>query len=142
MNTGENKRLHLQMIQTIINRMAANSFSLKGWSITIISALFALLTVNKIDVTKVLLISIIPLLVFWILDAYFLRQERLFREFYKKICDTAEDDIDFLMKTKPCPNKIIETLTVLRVAISSTLAIFYGGILILLAIINKSGFIS
>lgn len=30
----ENKLKHLEMLQAIINRMAVNSFSLKGWSVS------------------------------------------------------------------------------------------------------------
>ena len=38
----ENKQFHLQMIQTIISRMAGNSFFIKGWSVTLASAIFVL----------------------------------------------------------------------------------------------------
>ena len=33
---------HLQMIQAVITRMAGNSFLIKGWSVTLVAALFAL----------------------------------------------------------------------------------------------------
>ena len=38
----ENKLKHLEMIQGIINRMASNSFALKGWSVTLVAGIFAL----------------------------------------------------------------------------------------------------
>ena len=38
----ENKRAHLEMIQGVVNRMANNSFLLKGWSVALVSAMFAL----------------------------------------------------------------------------------------------------
>ena len=38
----EKKIQHLQMIQGIINRMASNSFMLKGWAVTLIAGIFAL----------------------------------------------------------------------------------------------------
>ena len=38
----ENKRKHLEFIQSVIARMNSNSFLIKGWSITLVSALFAL----------------------------------------------------------------------------------------------------
>ena len=38
----ERKLKHLEMIQGVINRLAANSFMLKGWSVFLISALFVL----------------------------------------------------------------------------------------------------
>ena len=41
MNT-ENKIRHLEMIQGVINRMASNSFMLKGWAVTLVAGIFAL----------------------------------------------------------------------------------------------------
>lgn len=37
---------HLEFIQYIINRMAKNSFLLKGWTVTIVAAFFALAAQN------------------------------------------------------------------------------------------------
>ena len=68
----------LKIIQDIIKRMAFNSFMLKGWAVTLIVATL-LLKGDKYQV----LIAFIPLVIFWFLDAYFLQQERLYRELYK-----------------------------------------------------------
>lgn len=38
----ELKIRHLEMIQDIINRMAQNSFALKGWAVTLISGILIL----------------------------------------------------------------------------------------------------
>ena len=38
----ESKTKHLEMIQGVINRLSTNSFLLKGWSVVLVSALFAL----------------------------------------------------------------------------------------------------
>ena len=38
----ESKIAYLQMIQAVIARMAGNSFLIKGWSVTLVAALFAL----------------------------------------------------------------------------------------------------
>jgi hypothetical protein len=38
----DKKISHLQMLQAVITRMAGNSFLLKGWSVTLVSAPFAL----------------------------------------------------------------------------------------------------
>jgi hypothetical protein len=38
----ENKLKHLEFIQQAINRMASNLFLLKGWTVTLIAAMFAL----------------------------------------------------------------------------------------------------
>ena len=33
---------HMEMIQGVINRMASNSFALKGWTVTLVAGIFAL----------------------------------------------------------------------------------------------------
>lgn len=76
---------HLEMIQGIITRMNQNSFMLKGWMITIVSALLAIYA-DKGNIGY-LIISIFPILVFWFLDAYYLQQERKFRGIYSDIVE-------------------------------------------------------
>jgi len=74
---------HLNLIQGVINRMAQASFILKGCTATLIVALIALI-VNSSNWWYGL-IGLIPACVFWGLDAYYLRQERLFRELYNQV---------------------------------------------------------
>lgn len=94
----ENKRKHLEMIQGVINRLAGNTFFLRGWAITLIAALFALAA--KDTNLKYILIAYFPVVSFWILDGYFLSQERLFRRLYDKVRKFNEKDINFSMDTK------------------------------------------
>ena len=70
----------LKMVQDVIKRMASNSFMLKGWTVAIISALLLLRLPKTLHLNVV--IPLIPLLTFWWLDAYYLRQERLFRKLH------------------------------------------------------------
>ena len=90
-------QIHLEMIQNIINRLSRNSFLLKGWSVILISAFFALAAANS----KIyfVFLSYFPLVAFWILDAYFLWQERLFRALYDYVRKLQEEDVDFSMNT-------------------------------------------
>ncbi len=93
---NENKLKHLELIQNIITRMANNSFLLKGWNITILAALIGL---NASGLNgKVIFIGFVLILFFWILDAYYLSQERIFRERYEEVRVKSEDKIDFSMK--------------------------------------------
>jgi len=94
----ENKRKHLEFIQGVITRMNTNSFMIKGWVITLVSALFALAVkdANKMYV----LIVYVPIPLFWVLDGFYLSKERQFRELYKKVAGMKEQDIDFLMNIK------------------------------------------
>ena len=88
-----NKIKHLEMIQAVINRMASNSFMLKGWAVTLVSGLFALSA--KEARLPFFFIAYIPILTFWGIDSYYLYQERLYRALYAKVVNTDEKDIDF-----------------------------------------------
>ena len=92
----EKKFKHLDMIQGIINRMASNSFMLKGWAVTLVAGIFAL--ASKDADKCYFLIAYIPILIFWGLDSYYLQQERLYRSLYEKVRKIEEKDIDFSLK--------------------------------------------
>ena len=95
----ENKIKHLEMIQGVINRMASNSFKLKGWAVTLAAGIFAL--ASKEAEKQYYLVVYIPVLVFWVLDAYYLFQERLYRALYNEVRKKDEKSIDFSMNTAP-----------------------------------------
>src|SRR5947199_3605432 len=98
----DNKRKHLEFIQSAVGRMASNLFLLKGWTITLIAALFALAAK---DANKVyFLIAYLPALMFWALDGYFLSQERRFRALYDGVRRLEESETDFSMDTSPFNN--------------------------------------
>jgi hypothetical protein len=90
---NEKKLKHLEFIQNIITRMNANSFLIKGWSVTLVCALFAL-AADKVNL-KFVLIAYLPVIVFWALDGFFLSQEKQYRELYKEVAVKAEEAIDF-----------------------------------------------
>ena len=120
MDSGRLK--HLEMIQQVITRMANNSFLIKGWSLTLLAALLALALRDKIY--QMLWISIIPVTMFWILDSYFLRQERLFRKLYDKYrIQDQETRTDFSMDTSELNSVISSWLCTI---FSTTLLIFHG----------------
>lgn len=89
----DKKMKHLEMIQAIINRMAQNSFMIKGWAITLVVALFAFVG-NKLNIEFVPLIFT-PILLFGGLDAYYLMLEKRYRELYKQTAQKEENAIDF-----------------------------------------------
>ena len=85
-----NKIKHLEFIQSTITRMNQNSFQIKGWMITLVSALLALYASSEKVVY--ILIAIVPTIVFWFLDAYYLQQERRFRGVYNDVAGLSPDD--------------------------------------------------
>src|SRR2546421_3517124 len=111
----EKKLKHLELIQNVINRMANNSFFVKGWCVTLVSVLLALASQNNNP--KYVIIAFLPSIMFWILDAYFLRQERLFRKLYDRVRAQEEDSIDFSMNT----SEFSKTTSWLEAAFSRTL---------------------
>lgn len=91
MDYEEMKLEHLKLIEGIIERMASNSLRLKEWFITITSALVGIcLTKSK---PQLLLVAGVALLAFWVLDAYYLQQERNFRSLYEAIVGDEEQKI-------------------------------------------------
>jgi uncharacterized membrane protein len=119
-----NKHKHLEFVQAAVNRMASNLFLLKGWSVTLIAALFALAAKDANQ--AYVLIAYFPLLIFWFLDAYFLSQERRFRALYNQVRQMNEADIDFSMNTEPFSGDIRNTWA--SALLSPTLFFYYGGL--------------
>lgn len=126
MNLEKEKILlkEIELSQDVIKRMAGNSFLIKGWTITLVVATL-LLKGSKEQV----FISFIPIIGFWFLDAYFLRQERIFREIYKWVIQNrmTSDEFIFDLNPKRFASLVDSSFTIMR---SITLVYFYGAILI------------
>jgi hypothetical protein len=117
----------LGTIQNITNRMAANSFIIKGWTVAVFGIILLLSGTRHLA-----LVAVFALLVFWYLDAYFQRQKKMYRALYKEIVENKLNigDEFFNIETVryeagtevPRPSKLM---------LSKTLLIFYGSILTL-----------
>lgn len=118
----EAKLKHLEFIQEIISRMAGNLFFLRGWTITLIGALLALFSKGNNSDHEIYFL-IVLILVFWILDGYFLAQERLFRDLYNDVRKLKEEEIDFSMDTSGY--KKYKKNTLVYAMFSTTLLVFY-----------------
>lgn len=92
---------NLEMIQSTISRMATHSFALKGWAITLAAALAALMLKEKGGASY--LLGVPAMLCFWGLDAYYLRQERLFRGLFRRLANAESEEAfpRFTMQTFP-----------------------------------------
>ena len=106
----ETKLKHLEMTQGIINRMAGNSFLLKGWSVTLISALFALAA--KDSNPLFLYLAYFPCAAFWSLDGYFLWQEKMYRKLYQNVAGKDAESIDFDMNATKFESEVDSWLSV------------------------------
>jgi len=83
---------HLEFIQAVITRMNTNSFHIKGWTITIVAAFLAVFASTNNELF--ILVSLLPVAVFWILDAYYLMQERKFRGLYNDVAGVSKSPKD------------------------------------------------
>jgi hypothetical protein len=126
----EKKIKHLEMIQSVIERMGNNSFFIKGWSITLVSAIFVVAIQSKEKMFA--LWTLFPAIIFWLLDAFYLRQERLLRALYNHVRKMDEKRIDFSMDTSNIANgKILSKGTgYLSAVLSRTLFPFHGGMIL------------
>ena len=96
---SEDRRKHLEFIQAVIARQAGNSFLVKGWALTVAAAFYGF-AANK-DAWPVAVIGIFASVAFGYLDAFFLRQERLFRCLYKAVIASGSTVSDYSMDTDP-----------------------------------------
>lgn len=110
----------IDLIQAVINRMSYNSFLIKGWGLTLVTLVFSLQK-NPAD----LYLAFVPLLSFWLLDAYFLRQERLYRHLYNWVIQNRLQTEEHLFSLNP-GRFIAKEQSQVRVMLSITLLIFYG----------------
>lgn len=87
-------RQYLQMMQSNIERMATNSANCKTWMVAFVTALMALGSSSIAAARYWLLLGIIPILLFWYLDTFYLHLERAMRnrerDFLNKVA--AGDD--------------------------------------------------
>jgi len=128
-NIKEYMLKEIDIIQDIIKRMAFNSFMIKGWAITLVVVTLLLKGTEKHQVW----IAFIPLVVFWFLDAYFLRQERMYRKLYKWVINNRLKTEEYLFDMNARRFEK-EVQSIPRIMFSITLGWFYGPMAILVII--------
>lgn len=124
------KQKHLEFIQGVINRMSNCSFLIKGWTITIIAAVFGL-AAKDADI-KYIIIAYMVIPFFWLLDAFFLSKERQYRSIYNHVRLVEEKNIDFSMETETFNT---DKNTWIRSFFSGTLNTFYIPLVVIVLII-------
>lgn len=72
---NEDSRLYITMLQSNIERMATNSRNCKAWMITIVTAFMALESAIQ-NINEWILLGILPVVLFWYLDSFYLSLER------------------------------------------------------------------
>ncbi len=113
----------IDLIQDVIRRMSNTSFVIKGWTVTMMGIIFAF----KADINATHFV-LIPIILFWFLDAYFLKHERQYRKLYQWVIDNRLHDDSHLFNLN---TSRFNTQSTFQVMFSFTLALFYGGALLL-----------
>ena len=90
----------IDLIQSCIKRMAQNSFMVKGWLITILAVVFALLP-ERVNLRFLCLLSFIIILCFWYLDGFFLKAERLYRWKYEWVISQRLNSTEYVFDLNP-----------------------------------------
>jgi uncharacterized membrane protein YbaN (DUF454 family) len=122
----------LDILARIVERLSGNSLLIKGWAATLIVA--ALITGN---ISQAPVISLIPWLSFWILDAFYFQREKQYRRLYewvvanRPISDEKVLSMDLARAGKPT--------AVLRLMWSPSEIWFYGpvGVLLVLLLLSR-----
>lgn len=121
---------HLEFIQAVVIRLSTHSFVLKGWAVTLVAALFAL---SARDANSdYVIIAYLPVLVFWMLDAYFLSRERAFRALYDEVRARADGEIDYSMDAS---GFLAGRCTWAESLFSTTLLLFYLPLVVTMLIV-------
>ncbi|WP_258054530.1 hypothetical protein [Streptomyces sp. Ru71] len=117
---GEDRIKHLEFIQQVVTRLGTNSFLVKGWALTLTAALLAV-SASRLS-WPIATVGLVPLLCFWYLDTFFLRQERLFRRLYDDVRRPGSAVEPMSMNVGP----YLAQTPWLPTALSQTLVLYYG----------------
>lgn len=128
---------YLTILQAVINRMASNSAACKTWCVTLVSAIVVIIA----DKGKphYVWISVVPIVLFLLLDSYYLALERQFRavynEFIRKLHfgEATVDDVFII-----APKIGIETalLNIIKAGGSISVLAFYGFLALMLIVVR------
>lgn len=133
----------IDLIQGCINRMAHNSFIIKGWLISLIAVVLTLLP-EKFEIKWLCLVGLLITICFWYLDGYFLKIERLYKWKYDWIISQRLNTDKYMYNLNPhnsnmwLPNKDgskKKSPNEIEVMFSTTLIPLYLPIIIVILII-------
>ncbi len=128
----ENKEKHLEFLQNNISRMNQCSFQMKGWAITIVSALIAVYvatitetcTGNKLFI----FVAIAPTALFWLLDSLYLSKENKLIAMYNDVAGITDESKRVVLKEYEIPMKKYTgwSYSIFKAMLSPSEIILYG----------------
>jgi hypothetical protein len=135
MDNTEILHKEIDLIQGVINRMANNSFLLKGWIVSLIAVIIAL-TKDSITTTPYLsAILLLPVVAFWYLDAFFQHTEKCYRKLYEWVITNRSKTTEYAYDLKYTRFRK-DVNTIFQIMFSKTLLVFYGSIAVVLIVLT------
>lgn len=132
----------IDLIQSCISRMSHNSFMIKGWLITLVAVVLALLP-ERFDLSGLCFVGFVITTCFWYLDAFFLKTETLYRWKYEWVIKNRLTSQEYFYDLNPYNSKMWlltnESIkkkepTIIKLMCSKTLFPMYGIIIICILI--------
>jgi len=131
----------LDLIQDVISRMAGNSFQVKTWTMAIVGGVLALakeivfpakdVAMNEPAAIGISIFLVLVVIMFWYLDGFFLKAEKLYRNLYKWVLEYRSKTDEYLYDLNTFKRKVngnetnIEARSVFCVIFTKTLWPFY-----------------
>ena len=126
---------HIKIIQGVIERLGRNSFAMKTGALTAFAGLVAVSV--AIDHWLVSLLGIIPIVLLWGLDAFWIKYERLYRLLYDEVRVGEAPNIGsekyMSMDTSHLSTQIDG---IIQIMFNRTLPCYYGPLVIVLIAIT------
>ena len=137
MDNTEILHKEIDLIQNVINRMANNSFLLKGWLVSLVVVILALTkeTIVATDLSYFSLILLFPVIVFWYLDAFFLHKERCYRKLYEWVIENREKTQEYSYSLNYSRFEK-DVKSIFCIMFSKTLYPFYGLVVLILILVT------
>ncbi|MEU2371653.1 hypothetical protein ACPCC5_23080 [Streptomyces pseudogriseolus] len=127
---------HLEFLQAVITRLNNTAFLIKGWAMTLTAGIIGL-AASQGDL-KICGAGLVPVSTFWLLDAYFLRQERMYRCLYDAVRHPESSVERFSMNATSYKSTVLFR----KAATSPLLLLFYATSIVTLLALTIFAFIS
>ena len=126
----------IDLIQGCINRMASNSFMLKGWTVALVGIIVAAFS-NKDNFRIICGMSSVICFIFWWLDAFFLKMEKLFRKKYSWVIKNRLSTNEYMFNLNPYEREMwlstdSQDISLFSVMFSKTLCPFYLTLMVMI----------
>ncbi len=141
------KEISLQFIENIITSMREASFKCKEFCILICSAFLTVFAATELRATMMVIMCCPIILLFWIIDSFYLCKERILRDEYKRIAQADYEEGDnspLLFSTKLMSKKeeckayfkaMVKSISTIVVYLSMLLFSAIFGILLLIGVL-------